>query len=103
MKIKYATANGLLKKVIQLGLNIELTLLAKSYNIPDSSDESDGFDSSDLNYDNDKLDSQDIENINPSLIQNPIVHTRKGAPHKTRFKESHEVKQKNAEYQKTKG
>src|SRR6185295_10994700 len=65
--------------------------------------ESDGFDSSDSNYDNNELDSQDIKNINPSLIQNPIVHTRKGAPRKTRFKGLHEVKQKNAEHQKNKG
>jgi hypothetical protein len=129
---EYATANGLSKKAIQLGLDVgslaiqELNdfmknfitkhtpnqksprrnpraLLAKSYNIPDSSDESDGFDSSDSNYDNDELDSQDIKNINPSLIQNPIVHTRKGAPRKARFKGSHEVKQKNAERQKNKG
>ncbi|CAG8738516.1 10060_t:CDS:2, partial [Racocetra persica] len=78
------------------------TLLAKSYNIPGSSDESDGFDSSDSNYDSNKLDSQDIENINPSLIQNSIVHARKDALRKTRFKRLYKVKQKNAEHQKTK-
>ncbi|CAG8731020.1 14599_t:CDS:2, partial [Racocetra persica] len=103
---EYAKANRLLKKTIQLGLNIEplaiqeltnfmknfitkhtpnqksppknpKTLLAKSYNILSSSDESDGFDSFDSNYDNNELDSQDIENINLSLIQNSIVHTKK--------------------------
>ncbi|CAG8559680.1 24521_t:CDS:2, partial [Racocetra persica] len=79
---EYAIANELLKKTIQLG-----TLLAKSYNIPASSDESDSFDSSDLNYDNNELDSQDIENINLSLIQNPIVNARKGAQCKQSLKD----------------
>ncbi|CAG8641327.1 16032_t:CDS:2, partial [Racocetra persica] len=88
----YATANGLLKKAIQLGLDVGSSAIQDS-------DESDGFDSFD---DNDELDSQDIENINLSLIQNPIIYTKKGALCKTRFKESYEVKQKNAERQKTK-
>ncbi|CAG8634194.1 2866_t:CDS:1, partial [Ambispora gerdemannii] len=38
---------------------------------------------------------QDIENIDPSLIQNPIIHPKKGAPRKTRFKGSQESKSKN--------
>ncbi|CAG8718244.1 1198_t:CDS:2, partial [Racocetra persica] len=64
---EYAIANRLSKK--KLPRRNSKTLLAKSYNIPGSSDESDSFDSSDSNYDNDELDSQDIENINPSLIR----------------------------------
>ncbi|CAG8766844.1 3559_t:CDS:1, partial [Racocetra persica] len=83
--------------------NPKRTLSAKTYNIQSSSDESDCCESSDSNYnDNNESYSQDTENIDPLLIQNPIVYARKGAPHKTWFKGSQEIKQKNKEHQKTK-
>ena len=83
--------------------NPRRTLSAKTYNMQSSSDESDCCESSDSNYnDNNESYSQDTENIDLLLIQNPIVHARKGALRKTRFKESQEVKQKNKEHQKTK-
>ncbi|CAG8669819.1 25468_t:CDS:2, partial [Gigaspora rosea] len=50
--------------------NLKRTLMTKSYNILSSSDESDGIDCSDSNYD-DKSDEsvpQDIDNIDPSSI-----------------------------------
>ena len=58
-------------------------LLAKTYNMQSSFDESDCYESSDSNSnDNNEPYSQDTENIDPLLIQNPIVHARKDAPQK---------------------
>ena len=84
--------------------NPRRTLLAKIYNMQSSFDESDCYESSDSNFnDNNKLYSQDTENIDPLLIQNPIVYARKGALCKTQFKGLQEVKQKTKKHQKTKG
>ncbi|CAG8825243.1 37296_t:CDS:2, partial [Gigaspora margarita] len=76
------------------------TLMTKFYNIPSCSDESDGIDCSDSNYNNklNELVSQNIENINLSSIQDPIVHAKKGAPHKNWFKVSQEIEQKNTKH-----
>ncbi|CAG8826687.1 4046_t:CDS:2, partial [Gigaspora margarita] len=64
--------------------------LGDSNNPGDSNDpaDSDNFNDSNSNYDD------NIENIDPSLIQNPIVCAKKGAPRKTRFKGSYETNQK---------
>ena len=56
--------------------------------------DSDNLDES-SNYDSDYTQNHDdAENIDLFLIQNPIVHLKKGALRKTRFKRSQKIKQK---------
>ncbi|CAG8574272.1 36004_t:CDS:1, partial [Racocetra persica] len=120
-KKEYVTANNLFKKAIQLGLDAGSTAiqelntfmkefikkhspnhtnhqeLNQKYNKKKSPAE---LNSSDLNMQNssDSTDESytdnDIENIDPSLIQNPVIRSKKGAYRKTRFKGSQEIKKK---------
>ncbi|KAF0482072.1 hypothetical protein F8M41_023493 [Gigaspora margarita] len=126
---EYVTANGLSKKVIQIGLdagssaiqelnniiknyivrstlkhNQEVTrrnpirtLLDNSHNVENYSDVADDTDSNSIDDDDGSYSEENDENIDLSLIQNPIIRAKKGAPHKSWFKGSQETNLKNKE------
>ncbi|CAG8853960.1 25890_t:CDS:2, partial [Gigaspora margarita] len=92
---EYIKANGLSKKAIQMGLDAEPSALQefndfmknfiKRHTLKRVSGQ-------ELTYKNVK--KRKILNLDPSLIQNPVVRLKRGAPHKTCFKGSQELKPK---------
>ncbi|RIB18425.1 hypothetical protein C2G38_2036911 [Gigaspora rosea] len=71
------------------------TLLDNSHNVENDSDIANDTDSNSIDNDDGLYSEENEENIDPSLIQNPIIRARKGAPHKSQFKGSQETNLKN--------
>ncbi|CAG8464699.1 2157_t:CDS:2 [Gigaspora rosea] len=102
---EYVMANGLSKKAIQIRLDEgpsaiqEFINIMKNYIVrytPKHNQE--------LTRRNPRtLLDNSHNNIDPSLIQNPIIRARKGAPHKSQFKGSQETNLKNKERPKAAG
>ncbi|CAG8790870.1 9750_t:CDS:1, partial [Gigaspora rosea] len=79
------------------------TLLDNSHNVKNYSDVANDTDSNSIDDNDRSYSEENKENIDLSLIQNPIIQAKKGAPRKSRFKGSQETNLKNKERPKAAG
>ncbi|RIB18376.1 hypothetical protein C2G38_2036939 [Gigaspora rosea] len=79
------------------------TLLDNSHNVENYSDIANDTNSNSIDDDYGSYSEENEENIDPSLIQNPIIRSKKGALRKSQFKGSQETNLKNKEQPKAAG